>query len=71
MKTQIYRLDACHKAQGLCVVIDVLRAFTTAAFAFAAGALEILMVATVEEVFQKHRSSQVLMRQQDRGLSPL
>ena len=31
------------------VVIDVMRAFTTAAYAFAAGAVEIDLVATVEE----------------------
>ena len=34
---------------GVVVVIDVLRAFTTAAFAFAAGAREIVLVSTVDE----------------------
>jgi 2-phosphosulfolactate phosphatase len=33
------------------VVIDVMRAFTTAAYAFAAGADEIDLVSTVEEAF--------------------
>lgn len=39
----------CELATGAVVAIDVLRAFTTAAFAFAAGAREIIPVAGVEE----------------------
>ena len=42
-------LDTCAEATGTVVVIDVLRAFTTAAYAFAAGAADILLVGTVEE----------------------
>lgn len=42
-------LETCHKAAGTVVVIDVLRAFTTAAYAFAAGVVDIRVVATVEE----------------------
>ena len=42
-------LDTCNTATGTVIVIDVLRAFTTAAFAFAAGAKEIVLVSTVEE----------------------
>ena len=38
-------------ARGLTVVIDVLRAFTTAAYAFAGGAADIVLVSTVEEAF--------------------
>jgi 2-phosphosulfolactate phosphatase len=38
-------------ATGVVVVIDVMRAFTTAAYAFAAGIHEIELVATVEEAF--------------------
>jgi len=41
MKINIFRIHECSKAEGLCVVIDVLRAFTTAAFAFGAGALTV------------------------------
>jgi 2-phosphosulfolactate phosphatase len=37
---------------GAVVVIDVLRAFTTAAYAFAAGATEIYLVSTVEAALQ-------------------
>jgi 2-phosphosulfolactate phosphatase len=42
-------LDTCADATGMVVVIDVLRAFSTAAYAFAAGALEILLVGRVDE----------------------
>lgn len=42
-------LDSVPSATGTVVVIDVCRAFTTAAFAFAAGAERILLAATVEE----------------------
>lgn len=41
--------DTCGDATGAVVVIDVLRAFTTAAFAFAAGAREIVLVSGVDE----------------------
>ena len=41
--------QTCGDATGAVVVIDVLRAFTTAAFAFAAGAREILLVSAVAE----------------------
>jgi len=44
-------LDTCAAATGTVVVIDVLRAFTTAAFAFAAGAEAITVVGGVEEAF--------------------
>jgi len=42
-------LATCAPATGLVVVIEVLRAFTTACFAFEAGAEEIILVSTVEE----------------------
>jgi 2-phosphosulfolactate phosphatase len=42
-------LDDCHTAQGVVIVIDVLRAFSTAAYAFSRGAKEIILVSTVEE----------------------
>ena len=42
-------LEDCHTAQGVVIVIDVLRAFSTAAYAFSRGAKEILLVSTVEE----------------------
>lgn len=42
-------LENCAAATGTVVVIDVLRAFSTAAYAFAAGVSEILLVREVEE----------------------
>ena len=42
-------LESCHTATGLVVVIDVIRAFTNAAFAFSSGAKEIYPVSTVAE----------------------
>ena len=44
-------LETCPDATGTVVVIDVLRAFTTAAFAFGAGAEAITLVGEVEEAF--------------------
>lgn len=41
--------ETCGAATGTLVVIDVLRAFTTAAYAFAAGARDIVLAGTVEQ----------------------
>lgn len=49
MKFQYSSLEDCHKAKGIVIVIDVLRAFSTAAYAFSLGATGILLVSTVEE----------------------
>lgn len=49
MRIERATLDDCAEAGGAVVVIDVIRAFTTAAFAFAAGAAEIVPVGTIEE----------------------
>ena len=46
-----FTLENCESATGLVIVIDVLRAFSTAAYAFAAGAEEIFLVSTVGEAF--------------------
>jgi len=50
---QIHRctLDTCHIAVGTVIVIDVIRAFTTAAYGFAAGARSITLAGTVEDAF--------------------
>ena len=42
-------LEDCHAAQGVVIIIDVLRAFSTAAYAFSRGAKEIILVSTVDE----------------------
>ncbi len=49
MRIDIVTPDACHDLDGAAVVVDVMRAFTTAAYAFEAGAREIFLVETVEE----------------------
>lgn len=41
--------DHCHTATGLVVVIDVIRAFSNAAYAFSVGAESITLVSGVEE----------------------
>lgn len=50
-------LDNCATAGGLVVAIDVLRAFTTAAYCFDAGVREILLVAGVQEAFDLRRET--------------
>src|SRR5258706_15346435 len=44
-------LDGAQKARGLTVVIDVFRAFSTAAYAFDRGASEVVLVAGVDDAF--------------------
>lgn len=51
MNIQLATLDQCGQEKDTAVVIDVLRAFTTTTFAFAAGAEEIILVAAVEDAF--------------------
>lgn len=67
MEISILKGHSFPEAKGLCVVIDVLRAFTTAAFAFASGAKEIIFVSTPEEAFKKYRRdpSLLLMGEQE------
>ena len=49
LKFRYTDLEDCHTARGVVIVIDVLRAFSTAAYAFSRGAKEIFLVSTVEE----------------------
>jgi 2-phosphosulfolactate phosphatase len=49
MKFHYTNIETCHEATGVVIVIDVIRAFTNAAYAFSRGAKEILLVRTVEE----------------------
>ena len=51
MKFHYTDLNDCHTAQGVVIVIDVLRAFSTAAYAFSRGAKEILLANSLEEAF--------------------
>jgi 2-phosphosulfolactate phosphatase len=49
MKFNYTSLETCHTANGFVIVIDVLRAFSNAAYAFSCGAKEIILVSTVEK----------------------
>lgn len=51
MQFQRLSLDESIHATGMTIVIDVLRAFTSACYAFSAGAQEILLVSEVEQAF--------------------
>ena len=44
-------LETCSTSTGIVVVIDVLRAFSTAAYAFGQGAESITLVSSIEEAF--------------------
>lgn len=56
---------------GAVVVVDVIRAFTTAAYAFAAGASEIYLVGTVDEALAfKAAHPGTLAMGEDHGLRP-
>ena len=48
MKFNYTSLETCHTASGIVLIIDVLRAFSTAAYAFSRGAKEIRLVSTVK-----------------------
>jgi 2-phosphosulfolactate phosphatase len=66
-----YSLADAHLAVGTVVVIDVLRAFTTAAYAFANGASKIHPVSSVEEALKlKSRISGSLIMGEVDGFKP-
>jgi len=48
-------IRGAQEAEGIVVVIDVFRCFTTEAVAFANGAKEIILVAEIEEAFELQR----------------
>lgn len=52
MQINFATLDDCVHATGIVVVIDVLLAFTTEAFAFSRGASSIVLTSTVEEALE-------------------
>lgn len=71
MEINIYRRTECTKAQGLCVIIDVLRAFTTAAYAFAAGAKEIILVSSIDEALKLYHEDNALILMGEQGGKPI
>jgi 2-phosphosulfolactate phosphatase len=48
-------VEGARRARGTAVVIDVIRAFTTAACAFAAGARDLVLTDSVESAFEQKR----------------
>jgi 2-phosphosulfolactate phosphatase len=69
MKFQHATLDTCENHRGTIVVIDVLRAFSTAAYAFASGVRQICLVSNVDEAFDlKQRFPEALLMGEDQGL---
>ena len=58
---RVNRLEAV-EAQGVVIVIDVIRAFTVAAYAFAGGAHRLWLVRTIDEAFAlREREPQALL----------
>jgi 2-phosphosulfolactate phosphatase len=71
MKFERASLQTCSEATGVVVVIDVIRAFTTAAFAFAAGAEKITLVAKVAEAVElRQQHPRALIMGEVQGLPP-
>jgi len=52
LKFHYTNLETCHEATGVVIVIDVIRAFTNASYAFSRGATAIYPVSTVEEALK-------------------
>lgn len=61
MEFSILKGHKLPEAKGLCVVIDVLRAFTTAAYAFHAGAKEIVFISDPQEALLKYEQDPSLL----------
>jgi len=71
MKFERRTLENCADATGIVVVIDVIRAFTTAAFAIEAGARSITLCGTVEEALNLGRTySSSFVMGEEGGLPP-
>lgn len=71
MKYNYTNLETCHEATGVVVVIDVLRAFSNAAYAFSRGAREIYPVSGVEEALElKAQLANALVSGEVGGLPP-
>lgn len=63
----LHQIEGARRAEGLAVVIDVFRAFTTACHLFAAGAERILAVAEIERAWELKRQDprRVLLGERD------
>ncbi|MDF1519418.1 MAG: 2-phosphosulfolactate phosphatase [Brevefilum sp.] len=68
---EYFPLSRVQEAHGVVVVIDVLRAFTTAAYAFDRGAEKILPVSTIAEAFNlKTQFPESLIMGEENGVKP-
>jgi 2-phosphosulfolactate phosphatase len=71
MKFHYTNLETCIDATGLVIVIDVIRAFTSAAFCFAGGAEKIIPVGTVGEALKiKQDNPEILACGEVGGIPP-
>lgn len=71
MKILNGNLTSCEKASGLVVVIDVIRAFSAAAFAFGLGAKRIILAGEVAEAISlRGRFEDAILMGEDRGIRP-
>ena len=64
-------IEGARGARGTVVVIDVLRAFTTAAYAFDSGAREVELVSTPEEGLARKRADPALVLVGEVGGKPI
>lgn len=71
MKIEKIGLPECPHATGLVVAVDVIRAFTTAAFAFGRGIQEIITVGTVEEALALRKEDPSLLLMGEAGGKPI
>jgi 2-phosphosulfolactate phosphatase len=71
MKFSYFTNEDCYHADGVVVVIDVLRAFSTAAYAFGAGAESITLVSEVNEALVlKAKMQNALVMGEVNGVKP-
>ncbi|MCC6458479.1 MAG: 2-phosphosulfolactate phosphatase [Caldilineaceae bacterium] len=71
MKFQRLSLAESAQATGTTVVIDVLRAFTSACYAFGAGASEIILVSETEQAFALRRQFPAALLMGEVGGGPI
>lgn len=71
MRFSYFTSENCYQADGVVIVIDVLRAFTVAAYAFGAGAKSLTLVGEVEEALTlKEQIKNALIMGEVHGIKP-
>lgn len=71
MQFRFLDLEKSKSAEGMVVVIDVLRAFSTAAYAFDAGADSIAVVSTIDQALQMKQADPELILIGEKGGWPV